>query len=117
IDRKKPELKKPEPKIAKVPKPVDPYADPVPAKPKVDPVEAYRTGLQQYARGDTTGALATFKSSLQSNASFAPTYRGLGLVYEKMGNKGAARTAFKKYLQLAPNAGDAENIKDRMEKL
>ena len=37
--------------------PVDPYAEPTPKK--VDPAEAYRTGLQQYAHGDTAAALAT----------------------------------------------------------
>jgi tetratricopeptide (TPR) repeat protein len=93
--------------------PLDPYA----ATPAVDPAAAYKTGLQQYARGDTAGALATFKGSLSSNPGFAPTWRGIGLVYEKIGNKGQARTAFKRYLQLAPDAGDADQIRDRMERL
>jgi hypothetical protein len=34
-----------------------------------------------------------------------------------MGNKGLARSAFKKYLQLAPGAGDTDQIKDRLERL
>jgi regulator of sirC expression with transglutaminase-like and TPR domain len=34
-----------------------------------------------------------------------------------MGNKGQARAAFKRYLQLAPTAGDADQIRDRMERL
>jgi serine/threonine-protein kinase len=94
---------------------VDPYA--TPDKPKLDPAAAYRTGLQQYARGDTAGALATFRSSLSSSPGFAPTWRGLGLVYEKLGNKSQARSAFKRYLQLAPTAGDADQIRDRMDRL
>jgi Flp pilus assembly protein TadD len=68
-------------------------------------------------RGDTSGALATFKGAQQASPGYAPTYRGLGLVYEKMGNKTAAKLAFKRYLQLSPNASDAEQIKDRVEKL
>ena len=94
------------------PTPVDPYAPP-----KTDPATAYKTGFQQYVRGDTSGALATFKGALSSSPGYPPTYRGLGLVYEKMGQKGAAKLAFKRYLQLSPNASDAEQIKDRMEKL
>jgi serine/threonine protein kinase len=96
--------------------PLDPYAAPA-DKPKADPAAAYRTGLQQYARGDTTGALATLRTSLSSSPTFAPTWRGLGLVYEKLGNKGQARAAFKRYLQLAPDAGDADQIRDRLERL
>jgi len=96
--------------------PVDPYAIPT-ERSKPDPAAAYRTGLQQYARGDTTGALATFRGSLASSPGFAPTWRGLGLVYEKLSNKTQARAAFKRYLQLAPAAGDAEQIRDRLRRL
>ena len=55
-------------------------------------------------RGDTSGALSTFKDSLASNPGYPPTYRGLGLVYEKMGNKPQAKRAFSRYLQLSPGA-------------
>jgi hypothetical protein len=95
--------------------PVDPYG--ASERTRVDPAAAYRTGLQQYARGDTAGALATFRGSVANNPGFAPTWRGLGLVYEKLGNRGQARQAFKRYLQLAPTAGDADQIRDRMERL
>ncbi|HEU0034281.1 MAG TPA: tetratricopeptide repeat protein [Kofleriaceae bacterium] len=125
-DTKKTEPKKQEPKKKKepvaikkqpekkseIPKPVDPYA-----APKVDAPTAYRTGLQQFARGDSTGALATFKSALATDPGYAPTWRGIGLVYEKLGKKSQAKTAFKRYLQLSPGAGDADNIRDRLERL
>lgn len=96
--------------------PIDPYA-PIGPAPGTDPAAAYRTGLQQYARGDTTGALATFRASAASSPGFAPTWRGLGLVYEKVGSKSQARQAFRRYLQLAPNASDAEQIRERLEHL
>jgi hypothetical protein len=94
--------------------PVDPYA--ADAK-KIDPNTAYKTGLQQFARGDSSGALATFKASLAANPGYAPTWRGIGLVYEKIGRKAQARTAFQKYLELAPTAGDADQIRERMGRL
>ncbi len=95
-------------------KPVDPYATP---EKKVDPAAAYKTGFQQLARGDTSGALATLRGSLSSSPSYAPTWRGLGMVYEKLGQKAQAKTAFKRYLQLSPAAGDSEQIRDRLERL
>jgi len=126
---KKLEAKKPEPKavdkaakrpqvarVAVKAQPVDPYAIPT-ERTRADPAAAYRTGLQQYAHGDTTGALTTFRVSLASNPGFAPTWRGLGLVYEKLGNKSQARAAFRRYLQLAPAAGDAEQIRERLGRL
>lgn len=145
-EAKKLEAKKPEPKPAERPprrappervarasgkaQPIDPYAQAAgpalgpPGPPsraddrnKPDPAAAYRAGIQQYARGDNSGALATFRASAAATPGFAPTWRGLGLVYEKLGNKGMARLAFKRYLQLAPGAGDAEQIRDRMERL
>src|SRR5690606_25540033 len=77
------------------------------AEPNVDVQAAYRTGLQRFARGDTRGALASLRTARAANPSYAPTWRGLGLVYEKLGQKAQARAAYKRYLQLAPRASDA----------
>jgi Tfp pilus assembly protein PilF len=101
---------------------VDPYAESKPPKTtakasKVDVEAAYRAGLQQFARGDTTGALASLRTSLAGNPNYAPTWRALGLVFEKLGEKDQARAAYKRYLQLAPSAGDAGQIRSRLERL
>lgn len=107
---------KKDPKVGKITgKPIDPYA--TDKAPKADPSVAYKTGFQQYVRGDTGGALTTFKGSLASNPGYPPTWRGLGLVYEKMGQKAQAKKSFLRYLQLSPNASDAEQIRTRMERL
>lgn len=104
-------------------RPVDPYATPTPpihADHAPDPAVAassYRSGLQQLMRGDNAGALSTFRGAAAANPSYAPTYRGLGLAYEKLGDKGHARAAFKRYLALSPNATDADQIRERMEHL
>lgn len=87
------------------------------AEPNVDAQAAYRTGLQKFARGDTSGALASLRKALAANPSYAPTWRGLGLVFEKMGEKAQARAAFKRYLQLSPGASDAAQIRARLERL
>lgn len=97
-------------------KPLDPYGEPKKAD-KIDANAAYKTGLQQFARGDSQAALATFKASLASNPDFAPTWRGIGLVYEKLGERSRAKTAFQRYLKLAPSAGDASQIRERLDRL
>jgi hypothetical protein len=78
---------------------------------------AYKQGLQLYMRGDTEGALASLRAALAGNPGYPPTWRGLGLVYEKLGEKDQARAAYRRYLQLAPNAGDADKIRNRLERL
>jgi serine/threonine-protein kinase len=116
----KPEAPKPPPKAARTeaPKPPLKVARTETTRVAAKDVEtAYRNGLQQFARGDTTGALASLRTSLAGNPNHAPTWRGLGLVFEKLGEKDQARAAFKRYLQLAPNAGDADQIHARLERL
>lgn len=108
----KPKVEKTKPDKTKPGKPVDPYAPE-----RSDPGVAYRQGLQQFARGDTSGALQTFKASAAMNPDHAPTWRGMGMAYEKLGNAKAAKSAYAKYLKLSPNASDAEKIRARMEKL
>jgi hypothetical protein len=124
---KKPEVKKPEVKKPEVKKPeVKKKPEVIAKKPEVkkpdppksdDAAAAFKSGSALMIKGDLNGALATFKASLASNPGFAPTWRGIGLVYEKLGKKSQASTAFKRYLQLSPNAGDAEQIRARLERL
>lgn len=90
---------------------------PITTTARVNPEIAYRQGLQAFARGDTTAALASLRQSLAANRNYAPTWRGLGLVFEKMGEKDQARSAYKRYLELVPNAGDVAIIKGRLERL
>ena len=98
----------------------DPFATQHPPEnppPKVDAEAAYRQGVQQFARGDTGAALQQMRASIASNPEYAPAWRGLGLVFEKMGEKDQARSAYKRYLKLAPSANDADQIRNRMERL
>jgi tetratricopeptide (TPR) repeat protein len=79
--------------------------------------QAYRQGLQLFMRGDTSGAARALRTSLGASPNYAPAWRALGLVFEKTGDTDQARTAFKRYLQLAPSANDAQQIRNRLEKL
>ena len=101
----------------KVAKSEPPKAATAPRASNADVETAYKAGLMKFARGDTNGALASLRTALAGNPNYAPTWRGLGLVFEKLGEKDQARAAFKRYLTLAPGAGDSEQIKARMERL
>jgi regulator of sirC expression with transglutaminase-like and TPR domain len=82
---------------------------------KINPADTAKAALQAWVRGDNQTALALYKRVVQAAPAYAPAWRGLGLVYEKLGDKPAARSAFQRYLQLAPAAGDAAAIRARLE--
>jgi eukaryotic-like serine/threonine-protein kinase len=88
---------------------------PPPPRPAASAETLYRQGVQAWALGNTSGALAAYKQAQAANPRYAPTYRGLGNLYEKAGNKSAARSAYQRYLALAPGASDAEMIKKKLE--
>jgi serine/threonine-protein kinase len=97
-------------------KKVTPKPDPKPVdKPNV--AELNVSGAQAFVKGDNKTALATFRRAQQANPGYAPTWRGLGMVYERLGDKSSAKAAFLRYLQLAPGASDADVIRDRIKKL
>jgi serine/threonine-protein kinase len=77
----------------------------------------FKTGMQQYVRGDVKPSVATFRKALQADPNYGPAWRALGLANEKLGEWGQAKTAFQKYLQVAPNAADAGQIRDRIKNL
>lgn len=76
-----------------------------------------QAGLKKVMSGDANGAIASFQAALRADRSHAPAQRGLGLAYEKKGDKVRAARAFREYLALAPNARDAAQIRARLEKL
>ncbi|MBL8627576.1 MAG: protein kinase [Myxococcales bacterium] len=98
--------------------PRDPGAGSAPRGPDPDKAAALsQAGLKKVMGGDANGAIASFQAALRADRSYAPAQRGLGLAYEKKGDKARAARAFREYLALAPNARDAAQIRARLEKL
>jgi serine/threonine-protein kinase len=85
--------------------------------PKQGAQELFKTGMQAYVKGDSKTAITHFRKALQANSGFANAWRALGFAQEKVGEWGQAKTAFQKYLQLAPNASDAAQIRERIGRL
>jgi type IV secretory pathway VirB10-like protein len=73
---------------------------------------AYSAGNQKLFAGDADGAIVAYRQVIAMGA--AAGYRGLGLAYAQQGDNANAIAAFKKYVQLSPNAKDVALIKKRI---
>jgi len=59
---------------------------------------------------DTKAAEAAFSAALRLDPSLPSAHRGMGMVYVLQGKNAEARSAYARYLQLAPDAPDKEQI-------
>jgi eukaryotic-like serine/threonine-protein kinase len=84
------------------------------AVPQIDVVDTVNKGLKAFVTGDAQGALVLLKQAKAAKPGYAPTYRVLGKVYKKLGDNGSAKAAYQRYLKLAPNAPDAEQIRTEL---
>ena len=57
---------------------------------------------------------AAFKQAIAIKRGYAPAYRGLGFVYQRLGQKAKAIANLQKYLELSPGAKDARSVRDRI---
>ncbi len=85
-----------------------------PPPPRPNAAELTTQGLNAMVRGDTKAALQLYRGAQRANPRYAPAWRQAGLLHEKLGDRGAAKAAFQRYLILAPNASDAAGIRARI---
>jgi serine/threonine protein kinase len=71
-------------------------------------------GTSLLIAGRLPAAIEKFREATQANPGNATAWRGLGLAYERMGRAPEARSAYQRYLRIAPNARDAEMIRGRL---
>lgn len=94
-----------------------PKESPRPPAPSIDVPDTVNKATLAYVKGDAKNALSMLQKARSAKPSYAPTYRVLGKVYKKLGEDGAAKKAFQKYVQLAPSASDVDQIKEEIKKL
>jgi Flp pilus assembly protein TadD len=75
---------------------------------------AYTTGNQRLFVGDLDGAVRAYREALETYPGYVGGYRGLGLVYEQLGDKASALAALHVYVAAVPNARDIVLIKKRI---
>ena len=114
-----PQTPKPKPQIEEE---LPPEED-VSAKPKeysFNPLQAateLKIGNYYMKRGKYRAAAQRFREATLWNNSLAEGYQRLGEAEEKAHEKKAARDAYAKYLEVAPDAKDADEIRKKMKKL
>jgi len=82
-----------------------------------NPLEAehdLKVGMYYFKKGSYTAAMARFREATRWNPSYAEAFLRLGESEEKLKDKAAANQAYAKYLELAPDAKDAEAVKKKL---
>jgi|SRR5882724_6223220 len=82
-----------------------------------NPLEAehdVQIGNYYFKKGNYKGALNRFREATRWNPSSAEAFLRLGDSEEKMHDKPAARQAYAKYLELAPDGKEAAAVKKKL---
>jgi Flp pilus assembly protein TadD len=118
-DTKKPEAKEQDSK-ENVQLPPEEDTAAIPEQYSFNPVKSKRdvsVGEFYFKKGDFKGAAQRFLSATKWNDANAEAWLRLGETKEKQQDSQAAREAYERYLQLAPNAKNVAEIKKRLDKL
>jgi len=68
-----------------------------------------------YREGRHEDAVGAFEQAIDIDPKLARAERSLGAALEKLGRKDEAVTHFRRYLDLAPDASDADRVKAQIE--
>jgi tetratricopeptide (TPR) repeat protein len=116
----------PQEKDKQPPKPKPPQLEQEPPeedeslKPKeypFNPLEAehdVKVGNYYFKKGNYKAALNRFREATRYNPTLSEAYLRMGDSEEKLKDKPAARQAYAKYLELAPDGKEAEAIKKKL---
>lgn len=91
-----------------------------PDQPTWDPQRAEKdleVGQYYMRKGDYDAAIDRFSDALTAKPGYAVPYRFLGEAQEKKGQKKKALKSYQKYVDLVPNADDADKIRRKIDKL
>jgi serine/threonine-protein kinase len=86
-------------------------------KPGPTAAALYKQGQASFVIGNNVTALGQFQQAAHKDPRYAAAYKGMGLVYDRLGDRAKAAKAYRQYLKLSPRAKDAALIKARLEKL
>lgn len=84
----------------------------IPIKAKKSALEHYKKGNQYYMQSKYEQARDEYAMAIAADPTFGLAYRGLGTTYAKLGQPDLAVKNYEKYIELMPNATDAEQVKN-----
>lgn len=83
-----------------------------PAAPVANPQELYTQGARALKGGQYDKAVELFRGCVQVDKNYDRCYRAMGIVYARKGDPAKAARYYRKYLQLSPNAADADRVRE-----
>lgn len=83
----------------------------VPIKAKRSALEHYKRGNQFFMETKYEQARDEYAMAIAADPNFGLAYRGLGTTYAKLGQPDLAVKNYERYIDLNPNATDAEHVK------
>lgn len=84
----------------------------IPIKAKKSALEHYKKGNQYFMEGKYEQARDEYAMATAADPTFGLAYRGLGTTYAKLGQPDLAVKHYEKYIEIMPNASDAEQVKN-----
>ncbi|MBN8616815.1 MAG: tetratricopeptide repeat protein, partial [Deltaproteobacteria bacterium] len=84
---------------------------------QVSAADLVRSAQSALLRGQVGDARDLFRDATRVSPRHAPAWRGLGIASEQLHEIPEARTAFERYLEINPDAPDAETIRGRLTRL
>jgi hypothetical protein len=84
----------------------------IPIKAKKSALEHYKKGNQYFMEGKYEQARDEYAMATAADPTFGLAYRGLGTTYAKLGQPDLAVKNYEKYIEIMPNASDAEQVKN-----
>lgn len=84
---------------------------------KIDVQDQLAEASSAFVLGHMPRAKALYQEILDRAPRQPDAWRGLGLVASRMGQRKDAARAFERYLELRPNAPDADRIREQLEKV
>ncbi len=79
--------------------------------------ELYRDGTKLFLNGHLADAKKKYEAALAQNSRYPAAHRGLGFVYQRLGDRAKALKHLERYLELSPGARDADEVKKKIESL
>ena len=70
------------------------------------PTNAYAEGRRLFLANDLSGAIRNFERAARQSPNSARVQKDLGRAYMRSGQVAQGRRAYRRYLELAPNAPD-----------